>query len=115
MKELHTNKLFLEADVIGIDEGQFFENIKSFILKTESLNKKIIISGLDGDYKRNPFMNILECIPLSDSVTKLSSFCCIKKNGTKGIFSKKITQSEEKIDVGSKNKYISVCRQEYLK
>ena len=53
---------FREADVIGIDEAQFFDDLYEFILKIEHMNKIVYISGLDGDYLRKPFGNHYEVI-----------------------------------------------------
>ena len=104
-----------DADVIGIDEGQFFPDLRFFVLECEKMNKSVIVSGLDGDYKRQPFNNMMSLIPLSDHVTKLSALCNIKKDGTLAIFSKKLSNSTNIIDVGGVDKYIPVCREMYLK
>ena len=72
-------------------------------------NKKVYVCGLDGDFKRQKFGQILDLIPLCDKVTKLTSLCSICKNGTPGIFSKRISSEEEQTLVGSDN-YIPVCR-----
>ena len=70
--------------------------------------------GLDGDFERKKFGQILDLIPLCDKVTKLTSLCSICKNGTVGIFSKRITSQTEQTVVGSDN-YIPVCRSSYNK
>ena len=74
--------------------------------------KKIYICGLDGDFERKKFGQILNLIPLCDKVTKLTSLCSLCKNGTAGIFSKRITCEKEQTVVGSDN-YIPVCRSCY--
>lgn len=107
-------KAFKNSDVVGIDEAQFFDNIRSFILKCERMNKVFIIAGLDGDFKREPFPNISNILPLCDSVDKLTAMCSVKKDGTPAIFSKKISNSTKLIDIGGKNKYIPVCRDVFL-
>ena len=77
-------------------------------------NKKIYISGLDGDFERKKFGNILDLIPHCDNVRKLKSLCSICKNGTPGIFSMRLTNEKEQTLVGSDN-YIPVCRNCYEK
>ena len=62
--------------------------------------------------KCKKFGQILDLIPLSEKVTKLTSLCSICKNGTPGIFSKRITTETEQTVVGSDN-YIPVCRKCY--
>jgi thymidine kinase len=75
-------------------------------------NKKIYICGLDGDFERKKFGQILDLIPLCDKVTKLTSLCSQCKNGTPGIFSMRLTNETAQTVVGSDN-YIPVCRKCY--
>lgn len=106
---------FQQAQVIGIDEAQFFDDLYTFVLYAEPLNKIIIIAGLDGDSNRRPFGHILECIPLCDNVVKLNAMDMISKDGTPGIFSKRIsTDHDSQILVGAADTYVAVSRQNYL-
>ena len=77
-------------------------------------DKKVYVCGLDGDFERKKFGQILDIIPLCDKVTKLTSLCSICKNGNTGIFSKRISTETEQTVVGSDN-YIPVCRSCYNK
>jgi len=106
--------IFKDAEVIGIDEAQFFGDLKEFIIKIEKTNKIVFISGLDGDYLREPFGQILDCIPLCDSVTKLQAMDMILKDGTPGIFTKRIADSKSQILIGNENKYMVVNRKNYF-
>ena len=99
--------------VIGIDEAQFFPDLLEFV-KYSEMNKIIIMSGLDGDYNRKPFGQILECIPLCDSVVKLTAMDMISKDGTPGIFTKRISKNDGQILIGANDHYISVSRQNYF-
>jgi thymidine kinase len=98
-----------DANVILINEGQFFDDLYESVLDMLKMNKKIYVCGLDGDFERKKFGQILDLIPLCDKVYKLTSLCSICKNGTPGIFSKRITSEKEQTVVGSDN-YIPVCR-----
>ena len=100
------------SDVIIINEGQFFEDLYSVVVSFLDQGKKIYVGGLDGDFERKKFGQILDLIPLSDKVTKLTSLCSICKNGSPGIFSKRITMERKQTVVGSDN-YIPVCRKCY--
>jgi thymidine kinase len=100
------------ADVILINEGQFFEDLYTTVISMLKFGKKVYIAGLDGDFKRQKFGQILDLIPLCDKITKLKSLCGICKNGTPGIFSKRLTNEIEQTIVGSNN-YIPVCRKCY--
>jgi len=102
------------SSVILINEGQFFSDLETFVKILLLNNKKIYVCGLDGDYERKKFGQILDLIPLCDKVTKLTSLCNLCKNGTPGIFSKRITNEKEQTIVGSDN-YIPVCRTCYDK
>jgi thymidine kinase len=103
----------INADVILINEGQFFEDLLPAVEHMLEHNKKIYISGLDGDFERKKFGQILDLIPLCDKVTKMTSLCGLCKDGTAGIFSKRITLEKEQTVVGSNN-YIPVCRSCYM-
>lgn len=102
------------SSVILINEGQFFPDLEDFVKKILEHGKKVYICGLDGDFERKKFGQILDLIPLCDKVTKLTSLCSLCKNGTPGIFSKRITSEKEQTVVGSDN-YIPVCRNCYDK
>jgi thymidine kinase len=105
------------AEVIGIDEAQFFPDLYEFVLKCESDGKTVIMSGLDGDSNRRPFGQILECIPLCDSVVKLTSMDMISRDGTDAIFSMRMKQetTSGQVCIGAEDKYVAVSRQNYLK
>lgn len=103
-----------DADVIMINEGQFFCDLFDTVLEmVEHENKKVYICGLDGDFKRAKFGQILDLIPFCDKVTKLQSLCSICKNGTNGIFSHRVSQEVSQVVIGSDN-YKPLCRACYL-
>ena len=60
----------LTADVICINEGQFFDNLVEFCNIYASLGKEIYVCGLDGDYLKRPFGEILNLIPCSKLLLK---------------------------------------------
>ena len=109
LHRLDDSAKLINADVILINEGQFFEDLLPAINHMLQHNKKIYVGGLDGDFERKKFGQILDLIPLCDKVTKMTSLCGLCKNGTPGIFSKRITKEKEQTVVGSDN-YIPVCR-----
>jgi len=116
LEEVHPNNLRMNdktaianSEVILINEGQFFNDLEEFVRILLKNGKKIYICGLDGDFERKKFGQILDLIPLCDKVSKLTSLCSLCKNGTPGIFSKRITTETQQTVVGSDN-YIPVCR-----
>jgi len=103
-----------EADVILINEGQFFKGLKDVVLDMiEKQGKIVYICGLDGDFKREKFGELLDLIPYCDKVTKLTSLCSVCRNGKKGLFSCRVTKETAQVVIGSDN-YKPLCRSCYL-
>jgi thymidine kinase len=98
-----------KVKVFIINEGQFFEDLYIFVKEMLDKEKHIYVCGLDGDYKMNKFGQMLDIIPLSNEIEKLSAICSICKNGTKAYFTKRITNEEGQKVIGSDN-YLPVCR-----
>ena len=109
LKRIDDSCKLIRANVILINEGQFFDDLLPAVEHMLRHNKKIYIGGLDGDFERKKFGQILDLIPLCDKVTKMTSLCSLCKNGMAGIFSKRISSEKEQTVVGSSN-YIPVCR-----
>ena len=103
-----------EADVILINEGQFFQDLYQVVIElVDVFHKMVYISALDGDFQRDRFGSVLDLIPYCDKVTKLHSLCSVCKNGKPAIFSHRITHEEDQIVIGSDN-YVPLCRTCYL-
>jgi thymidine kinase len=100
------------ADVILINEAQFFPDLFDCVSDMLKEKKKVYICGLDGDFERKKFGTIIDLIPLCDKVTKLTSLCSLCKNGEPGIFSLRLTKERGQMLIGSDN-YIPVCRMCY--
>jgi len=107
-------KLIRESEVILINEGQFFNDLHNVVNDMLKNNKVVYVCGLDGDFERKKFGQVLDLIPLCDKVNKLTSLCSSCKNGTPGIFSMRITNEKEQTVIGSEN-YLPVCRMCYDK
>jgi thymidine kinase len=108
-----------QHDVIAVDEAGLFPDLKEHVMKwVEVYDKIVIVAGLNGDFKRDPFGQVNELIPLCDSIIKLTPFCinCKKNYGIvkAGLFTRRIVQSDETILIGGKDSYIPVCRDCYL-
>jgi thymidine kinase len=105
-------------DVIGIDESQFFDDLKVNVLEwVDTYGKMVLVYGLDGDYKRENFGQISQLLSYCDSVTKLKAFCMFcKKRGDSGfgIFSKRLVENSSDILIGGEEMYSPVCRRCYL-
>ena len=115
MEILEIKNKISDATVILINEGQFFNDLYEWTeMMVETNHKEIYICGLDGDFNRNKFGQILDLIPLCDKVTKLKSLCSMCKNGTKALFSLRVTEEKEQVLIGS-DCYKPVCRACYNK
>jgi len=115
LNDIFTMNILPVYDVLLINEGQFFEDIIDVIPKlVEKYKKKVYICGLDGDFRRKKFGYLLDLIPLADKVIKKTALCKICKNGTRGIFTMRLSKEKKQIVVGS-DIYIPVCRRCFLK
>lgn len=111
--ELKSNwlDLYQKCSIICINEAQFFKNLKKYCLEFCNLDhKKVILCGLDGDFRQEPFGELLELIPHSEKVTRLHAMCRICNNGTEAYFTKRLIPNKERVVIGGKNEYIPVCR-----
>jgi thymidine kinase len=99
--------------VICINEAQFFDGLKQFCMDMLSKSKIIYVSGLDGDFKQQPFGEILDLIPMCNTITRLHAFCKVCKNGNPAYFTKRLTNSKEQKLIGT-DEYIPVCRKHLL-
>jgi thymidine kinase len=106
-------------DTIGIDEFSFFENYNNILKYVEEGQKRVIVAGLVGDFKRQQFGHIIDLIPYCDSYTQLYAWCvpCAKETNqnVNALFTYKYQGNQDcQIDVGASDKYIPVCRKHYL-
>ena len=105
-----------ENSVVLINEGQFFDDLYDITLKmVEEMNMIVYVYGLDGDFKRKSFGQMLDLIPICDSVEKLQSFCANCKDGTLALFSHRIVDNDSQKLIGTKEHYIPLCRKCFLK
>jgi thymidine kinase len=104
------------SNVIIIEELQFFKDAYETIIDwCDNKDKIIIAAGLDGDFMKNPFGDVLKLIPHADKVTKLNALCKRCGDGTLAHFSKRITTNNETTLVGSDDIYEAVCRMHHKK
>lgn len=115
LEEIFLIDEYKNAQVIIIEEANFFTNLRKHILRIiEKDNKDVIITGLNGDYLRQPFGEFNELFPLADDIIFLKAYCKICSDTTEAIFTKRIIYSDKKELIGSDDKYIPVCRKHYF-
>lgn len=113
LTQLYNLPAYKTAEIILIDEAQFYPDLFTFIKnELENTKKMFIVAGLNSDAHQNSFGDITKLIPLADDIVKLSAFCMICKNGCFASFTKKTkeTFSESQIEIGAQELYIPVCR-----
>ncbi len=106
--------LFYSADynVIGIDEAQFFDHeLADVCNKLADQGKRVIIAGLDMDYKGNPFGPMPSLLAISDYVTKLHAICM--ECGDLANFSYRKSGDENIIQLGETDIYEPLCRKHF--
>tara|TARA_B100000902_G_C27292205_1_gene907801 strand:- start:1778 stop:2356 length:579 start_codon:yes stop_codon:yes gene_type:complete len=105
-------QIFTEAQVILINEGQFFKDINEWVnISVNKYNKHIYICGLDGDYNRTCFDKFLELIPNCDKVKKYSAICSECKQRP-AIFTHRIINNDNQELIGN-DIYKPMCRKCY--
>lgn len=95
---------------VYINEAQFFPDLLEFVLRCEKEGKDLYLFGLDGDFQRKPMGQLLQVIPLCDTVKKLKGKCKCEK---RSLFSKRITNDMNPYLL-DESAYIPLCRNCYL-
>ena len=103
-----------DKDVIGIDEAQFFdEGLINVCNQLADSGVRVIVAGLDMDFKRIPFGPIPALCAIADEVTKVHAICV--KCGNLAYASHRITKSDKRVLLGEKADYEPLCRECYRK
>ena len=98
-----------EMDVIGIDEAQFFSNeLIPVCKKLAKDNKRVVVAGLDTDFKGIPFGPMPALMCESDFLDKLRAICV--KCGNPASFSQRITKDSNQVLIGETDAYEARCR-----
>ena len=103
-----------DINIIGIDEIQFFnKNIVDICIQLANRNKRVIISGLDKDFKGKPFGIMPDILSEAEYITKLNAICNIC--GDYAFFTKRISKDKKQILLGELDKYEANCRNCFYK
>ncbi len=99
-----------DAQVIGIDEAQFFEpDVVEVANALANTGKRVVVAGLDLDYKGQPFGPMPQLMATAEFVTKVHAIC--KRTGQLAHYSHRISQGNELIELGQAEAYEPVSRQ----
>lgn len=108
----HINQLpalVSDAQVIGIDEAQFFSNeIVDICNQLANGGKRVIVAGLDQDYRGRPFEPMPQLLAIAEYITKTLAICV--NCGNPADKTQRITAEQEVILVGAAGTYEARCR-----
>ncbi len=103
-----------EADVIGIDEAQFFDNgIAEVAQQLADRGIRVIVAGLDMDFRRQPFGPMPALCAIADSVDKIHAICV--ECGRLANYSYRRVAGEQQVMLGEMGEYNPLCRVCYLR
>lgn len=103
-----------DVDVIGIDEAQFFDNgLIDVSITLANMGIRVIIAGLDMDFKGKPFGPIPGLMAVADHITKVHAICM--RCGDVAQFSHRLSKAEKLVLLGEKDEYEPLCRSCFTK
>ena len=103
-----------DIDVVGIDEAQFFDmGIVEVCNELANRGVRVIVAGLDMDYKGVPFGPMPLLCAIADDVTKVHAICV--RCGSLAYVSHRKVQSEQRVLLGETAEYEPLCRECYQK
>lgn len=101
-----------EADVVGIDEGQFFDSNLVSVCKTLAKQKKrVVVAGLDTDYRGEPFGPMPTLMCEADYLDKLQAICVVC--GNPASYTQRTSQDSAQVIIGETDIYEARCRHCY--
>lgn len=103
-----------QVDVVGIDEAQFFdEGLVEVAQQLADQGVRVVIAGLDMDFRRQPFGPMPGLCAIADSVTKVHAVCV--ECGRLASYSFRRVQGDQQVMLGELNEYSPLCRTCYRK
>ena len=103
------SKVDPDTEVVGIDEGQFFDNeLVSVANELARRGVRVIIAGLDQDYTGKPWEPMPQLLAIAEYITKTHAICM--KCGQPANYTQRTFESEERVAVGGEGMYEARCR-----
>src|SRR5210317_2121168 len=98
------------VDVVGIDEAQFFDmGLVEVCNQLASQGIRVIVAGLDMDFRGEPFGPIPSLLAAAEYVTKVHAICM--RCGNLAQYSHRISDSDKLVVLGEKDSYEPLCRE----
>jgi thymidine kinase len=102
-----------DVDVVGIDEAQFFDlGLVDVCNQLANMGIRVIVAGLDMDFKGQPFGPMPRLMAIAEYVTKVHAICM--RCGSLANFSHRLSATEKLVVLGEKNEYEPLCRECYF-
>ena len=104
--------LSAETQVIGIDEAQFLgEGLVEFCQEMADGGRRVIVAGLDMDFRGQPFEPMPQLLSVAEEITKTHAVCLVC--GAPATYSQRIVEGSERVMVGAEHVYEPRCREHY--
>jgi thymidine kinase len=103
------NRVESDTEVVGIDEGQFFDLELPMICNTlADQGKRVIVAGLDQDYLGKPFEPMPQLLAIAEYITKTHAICMVCGNPAN--HTQRLIASGDRVLVGAQGLYEARCR-----
>ena len=101
-----------DAEVVGIDEGQFLgEGLVDLCERLADRGKRVVVAGLDQDWKGQPFPPMDRLMAVSESVTKVLAICTVCGNPANR--SQRVVRGQDLFQIGAAEAYEARCRRHF--
>jgi thymidine kinase len=98
-----------DTEVVGIDEGQFFDaELPAICNRLADQGKRVIVAGLDQDYLGNPFEPMPQLLAIAEYITKTLAICMVCGNPAN--HTQRLVPSEDRVLLGAQGTYEARCR-----
>ncbi|HVL70125.1 MAG TPA: thymidine kinase [Vicinamibacterales bacterium] len=103
------DRVLPDTEVVGIDEGQFFDIELPAVCNTlADQGRRVIVAGLDQDYLGKPFEPIPQLLAIAEYITKTLAICMVC--GSPANHTQRLVASSERVLVGAQGTYEARCR-----
>ena len=98
-----------DTEVVGVDEGQFFDlNLPAACNALANRGKRVIVAGLDQDYLGRPFEPMPQLLAIAEYITKTLAICVVC--GEPANHTQRLVASSDRVLVGATGLYEARCR-----
>jgi thymidine kinase len=98
-----------DTEVVGIDEGQFFDaNLPAACNALADRGMRVIVAGLDQDYLGRPFEPMPQLLAIAEYITKTHAICVVC--GDPASYTQRLVASNDRVLVGATGMYEARCR-----